>query len=44
MSLLVNHGDVEEVKRYPLHERVPWLELDESFAWVRFYLFWQVSK
>jgi hypothetical protein len=43
ISLLVHRGDVEQVKRRPLHERVPWLELDDRFAWVRFFVMWKVG-
>ncbi|CDW55667.1 Sulfotransfer 1 domain containing protein [Trichuris trichiura] len=32
----------EEAKARPLHERVPWLEMESSYIWVRFYWFWHM--
>jgi len=42
VSLIVHRGDIEAVKRKPLHERVPWLEMDNEYFWVRFYWVWQL--
>ncbi|OUC45130.1 sulfotransferase domain protein [Trichinella nativa] len=32
----------EQVKQKPLHERVPWLEMDNKYAWVRAFWLWQM--
>ncbi|KFD53172.1 hypothetical protein M514_05882 [Trichuris suis] len=32
----------EKAKARPLHERVPWLEMESSYIWVRFYWFWHM--
>jgi hypothetical protein len=41
VSLLVNDGNLDYVKSLPLHERVPWLDLDTRFFWVRVFAWWQ---
>lgn len=45
VSLICHHADMSIVKQKPLHERVPWLEMDQGFMWVRFFWIWQlISK
>lgn len=43
ISLICHGGDIDVVKRVPLHDRVHWLELDNNNFWVRFFWFWTVS-
>ena len=42
VSLICHRGDVAAVKRTPMHERVPWLEMDHGFVWVKVFWVWQV--
>jgi len=42
ISLIVNDCDPDKIKNIRLHERVPWLELDEGEMWVRFFWIWQL--
>lgn len=42
MSIICHKGDEAKVQSKPLHERVPWLELDNSAFWVKIFWIWQV--
>jgi hypothetical protein len=42
VSLICHRGNEGLVEKKPLHERVPWLELDQGFMWVRFFWLWQI--
>lgn len=42
VSLLLSGGDLGKVEEKPLHERVPWLEMDNDYVWVRAFWLWQI--
>uniref|UniRef100_A0A914V7C3 Sulfotransferase domain-containing protein n=1 Tax=Plectus sambesii TaxID=2011161 RepID=A0A914V7C3_9BILA len=44
VSAIVHNGDTEAIKAKRQHERVPWLELNTDYAWVKLYDFWQSAQ